>query len=436
MGGSRDLMAVRANGEVFPIEASISRAGEGAQQRMTVMARDVTQLRQAERAQLARTAAEAANQAKTEFLSRISHELRTPLNAVLGFAQLMRRDTRDPLSEHHRAQLDLVLQAGSHLSALIEEILDVARIETGRMALEECDFELCELLGGVMALCEPQALQCQVTLQAGYDGMAPIRLHTDPARLRQVMLNLLSNAIKYNRPGGWVRVEVQRRPGAVHLRVQDNGLGMTDQQKSRLFQPFNRLGREYSEVQGTGIGLVLVRQLVSLMHGELTVESSTDHGTCVHVSLPLAESCAVDAASSPGEPAASGLPAREGVVLYVEDNPVNAVLVEQLLARWPKVRTVVAPDGQSGLERARTLRPDLVLLDMELPDMHGMAVLRALKADPATRDVPVVVLSASACAVSQQAARDAGALHYWTKPIDFDRFVDGMRELLPHGVEA
>ncbi len=431
MGGARELSGIRANGEVFPMEASISRAGEGDRLLMTVMARDVTQLRQAEKAQLARTAAEAANRAKTEFLSRISHELRTPLNAVLGFTQLMRAEAHEPLTDHQRRQLDLVLQAGSHLRTLIDEMLDVSRIESGRMAIEHCDFELCELLDGALRMSEPHAHECGVTLQAAYAAACPLLMRTDPARLRQVMLNLLSNAIKYNRRGGLVRVEVVRDPYFVHITVRDNGLGMSDEQRANLFQPFNRLGREHSGVEGSGIGLVLVRQLVGLMGGELSLESRAGEGTAVRVTLPGTDGrpMAPKPGAVPG-PAAQPEPSPEGVVLYIEDNPINAVLVEQLLSRWPRTQLVLAADGATGLERARALRPDVVLLDMQLPDMDGLSVLRQLKADETTRELVVVALSASAVPEDVKAASEAGAEDYWTKPIDFSSFISGMRRLL------
>ena len=291
MGRPRELRGVRADGEVFPIEASISRAGEGERMLMTVTARDVSQLRQAEQAQLTIAAAEAANAAKTQFLSRISHELRTPLNAVLGFAQLMQVDTRDPLAPRHRAQIDLVLQAGEHLRSLIDEMLDVTRIESGQMALALRDFELCELLRSVLHISEPHALKCQVHLEEAYSSACKVRLRADPDRLRQVLLNLVSNAIKYNRPGGWVRLELRCDEAAIHIVVRDNGLGMTEQQKAQLFQPFNRLGRERTGVEGTGIGLVLVRQLVTLMGGDLLVDSEPQRGTTVCVALPASMCC-------------------------------------------------------------------------------------------------------------------------------------------------
>jgi PAS domain S-box-containing protein len=436
MGKPRELQGVRANGEVFPMEASISRAGSGDSLLMTVTARDVTQLRQAERAQLASAAAEAANSAKTQFLSRISHELRTPLNAVLGFAQLMRTDTRDPLSPRHQAQIDLVLQAGDHLRTLIDEMLDVSRIESGQMAIDARDFDLCELLRSVLSISQPQATRYKVRLEEAFSPACRFQLHTDPDRLRQLLMNLVSNAIKYNRPGGWVRLELMRDDAFVHIFVRDNGLGMTAQQKAQLFQPFNRLGRERTDVEGTGIGLVLVRQLVTLMGGDLAVESEPGQGTTVRVTLHATDIHArLPSASMPVPPAVE-TPFTDGgrlagMVLYVEDNPTNAAIVEQVLARSGDMRLLVAPDGASGLESARALHPDIILLDMQLPDMAGLDVLKRLKDDPATRDLTVIALSASAVPEDVAAARAAGAADYWTKPIDVERFVERMRTLMP-----
>lgn len=432
MGSARELMGVRANGERFPMEASISRTGTGDRLVMTVMARDVTQLRLAEKAQLARTAAEAANQAKTEFLSRMSHELRTPLNAMLGFAQLLRSEAAGVLPARQREQLELVLQAGAHLRLLIDEMLDISRIEAGRLRVEHRDFELCELLDGVLRLSEPQAAEFGVTLHPGYEHNCRVLLRTDPDRLRQALLNLVSNAIKYNRPGGWVRIEVERDTYFVHILVRDNGLGMSEAQKTQLFQPFNRLGREQSGVEGTGIGLVLVRQLAGLLGGEITVESAEGKGTLARLTLPATDGRPMAETRLPGaEPAA---PPAAGLVLYIEDNPINVILVEQVMSRWPKTQLVTASDGTSGLDLARTLHPDLVLLDMHLPDMHGTEVLHKLKSDEGTRDIPVVALSAAAVAEDVAAACAAGAADYWTKPIDLDAFTAGMcRMLAPSG---
>jgi PAS domain S-box-containing protein len=429
MGGeARELTALRATGERFPIEASISRSGSGDRLLMTVMARDVTQLRLSEKAQLAHAAAEAANQAKTEFLSRISHELRTPLNAMLGFAQLLRAEDRGTLGPRQREQLELVLQAGSQLKLLVDEMLDISRIESGRMRVAHRDFELCELLDGVLRMCAPQSLEFGVRLDSGFGEVRRVLMCTDPDRLRQIVVNLVSNAIKYNRPGGWVRLDVETDPHFVHVLVRDNGLGMSEAQLEQLFQPFNRLGRESSGVEGTGIGLVLARQLASLLGGEITLDSREGEGTLARLTLPATDGRPMATPATPAS-AADGPPV-SGRVLYIEDNPINVILVRQLLSRWPDVELVTASDGAAGLAQADALRPDAVLLDMQLPDMTGLAVLRRLKADAATRDIPVVALSASATAPEVEAARAAGAADYWTKPIDFEGFLAGMRQLL------
>jgi PAS domain S-box-containing protein len=432
MGVARELAGLRANGERFPLEASISCAGEGDRLLMTVMARDTTRLRQAEKAHLASIAAEAANRAKTEFLSRISHEVRTPLNAMLGFTQLVLSEAPEGgLNDRQREQLGLVLQAGSHLCQLVEEMLDISRIEAGGMHMAQQDFELLELLRAAVSMSEPQAREHQVTIEQGFLGLDPIPLCSDPARLRQVVLNLLSNAIKYNRPQGHVRLEVQRDRHFVHVVVRDNGLGMSEEQKAQLFQPFNRLGREHSAVQGTGIGLVLVRQLVGLMGGELTVDSRPDEGTTVRVTLPAADEFS---AGTPDAPDRN--PPREalrGSVLYIEDNPVNMLLVEQIMSRWPQVTLHAAPDGATGLAQARAKLPDLVLLDMQLPDMSGLDLLRQLKADPLTQGITVVGLSANVLADDVASAQAAGAVEYWTKPIDFTTFAEGLARLLKQG---
>jgi len=432
MGLAREVVGLRSNGEVFPIQASISRSGEGERMIMTVMVRDISQLRLAEREQAARNEAEAASRAKTEFLSRMSHELRTPLNAILGFSQLMRSDLRDPLSARHREQTELILQAGDHLRTLIDEMLDVAAIEAGRVAVDKRDFDLRELVDGVLRMSAPHAAQCGVSLKPLYAPDAALTVHSDPARLRQVVLNLVSNGLKYNRPGGLVGVGFEQQAGGVEIIVSDDGLGMSEIQLAQLYQPFNRLGREGGAIPGTGIGLVLVRQLVSLLGGSVSVQSASGQGTTIKVVLPASARptpAPLPARERPGE-AAGDASSITGDVLYVEDNAVNALLVEHLLTRWPGVRVTTAPDGGSGIAQALAIRPSIILLDMQLPDMSGLQVLRRLRSDPATCRIPVVALSANALPAEVGAALDEGAADYWTKPIDIDVFVAGMARLL------
>jgi CheY-like chemotaxis protein/anti-sigma regulatory factor (Ser/Thr protein kinase) len=262
----------------------------------------------------------------------------------------------------------------------------------------------------------------------------------DAQRLRQVLLNLVSNAVKYNRPGGRVRLAIADDDGFARIDVDDDGLGMSREQLAHLFEPFNRLGRERSTIEGTGIGLVLTRQLVQLMQGRLDIVSELNRGTRVALrlpSLPAAAACAPVAPSAPAAPADEpDAPMPCGTVLYIEDNEVNLLVVQQLLARWSSLKLVHAEDGGSGIEAARRLQPDLVLLDMRLPDVDGLQVLQALRTDAATAALRVVALSASAMPEEVAAARDAGADEYWTKPLDFARFLNDVRRLLPAGADV
>jgi len=286
MGDIRRVEALRSDGTIFPIEASISRVAEGERALSTVMIRDVTKLREAEHAQMARITAEAANRAKTKFLSRISHELRTPLNAMLGFAQLMQVDRAEPPTARQTERIAHILHAGQHLCSLIDETLDVARIELGQMRIEPVELDLVSLLDSVLRMSAPQAAKAGIQVEAAYRSLAGMDMHADPARLMQVLLNLLSNAIKYNKRDGWVRVEVIQGEAWVQITVRDGGLGMTSIQLASLFDPFNRLGREASDVQGSGLGLVLVKQMVELMEGQLEIHSESGIGTSVSITLP------------------------------------------------------------------------------------------------------------------------------------------------------
>jgi PAS domain S-box-containing protein len=418
---------------------SVLRAEDGRALGVRFIGEDITERHEAERARQASEAAAAANQAKTEFISRMSHELRTPLNAVIGFSQLLRRSAGAKLDDRERQQLDMIFTAGDQLRALINDLLDVGGIEAGRIKVTPQPLELHGLLDGALQLCAPLAEAHQVTIERAYVGQDPLHLNSDATRLTQVVLNLVSNAIKYNRPGGAVRVDVRPPPDdaahAVAIVVADTGIGMTEQQLQGLFQPYNRLGRELEGIPGTGIGLTLSRLLVELLGGTLEICSEAQRGTTATVRLPAPSGLEPQPPAGAAQAGASTpvLRPREpaGSVLYIEDHPVNAMLVVQLLARWPSVHVEVSTDGQSGLRRAHALQPDLVLLDMQLPDMTGVEVLERLRADPATRDLKVVALSASAMPDEVETARHAGAIAYWTKPIDFDQFLVNVSAQLP-----
>ncbi|MDY0746533.1 ATP-binding protein [Paucibacter sp. R3-3] len=394
--------------------------------------RDITDWRRLQReadsarAQVA--AAAAASEAKTEFLSRMSHELRTPLNAVLGFAQLLRDTPAIDAAEAERARVDAILKAGWHLLTLIDDVLDIARIESGHIHTELQPLRLRALLDEATALLRPQAEQAGIELTVD-DAAGDCMVQGDPLRLRQSLINLLSNAVKYNQPGGRVSVSGTAEAGRYVLRIADTGCGMSELQMAHLFEPFNRLGRELGSVQGTGIGLVLTRKLLELMGAGLQLESRPGEGTTARVELLLAGPLAAGATAGRISPRAADTlpPAR---VLYIEDNLVNQQIVQAALRPWAQLELHLAEDGETGLRLAAELQPDLLLLDMRLPDIDGIEVLARLRRDPALAQINVVALSASAMPGEIELAKAAGAIEYWTKPIRLDRFVADLRRVL------
>ena len=383
----------------------------------------------------ARDEADRANQAKSEFISRMSHELRTPLNAVLGFGQLLEMDDLTPTQREDVAH---ILKGGRHLLDLINEVLDIARIEAGRMSLSPEPVPVAEVIRESMDLVTPMASERRVhLLRAGTDGISDLFVLADRQRLRQVLLNLLSNAVKFNRQEGTVSLSCQEAPGyRVRIGVRDTGSGIPPEQMERLFVPFERLSAEQAGVEGTGLGLVLSRHLVEAMGGALGVESEAGVGSNFWVELPAAES-----PSQRLERAGVALPApadlddstRVRIVLYIEDNLSNVHLIQRLLAHRPEVRLIPAMQGRLGLELAREHRPHLVLLDLHLPDIPGQEVLRLLQESPKTQGIPVVVISADATPRQVGRLIEAGARDYLTKPLDVSRLMGVLDSILGKG---
>ena len=391
---------------------------------------DVTELKRTEQALRDKAAAEQANRAKSEFLARMSHELRTPLNAVLGFAQVLQADAQDLLSTGQRQRVDHIHAAGRHLLALINDVLDLARIESGMVDLAPEPLAWSDVVGDVLDLMAPMARAQDVSLRPADLSRTVV---ADRQRLRQVLMNLVSNAIKYNRPGGHVDLEARAQPGWCILTVQDTGRGLAPAQLDALFEPFNRLGVEREGIEGTGIGLSIARQLVSHMGGRIEVRSTPGVGSVFEVWLPDVDTpatapTAAGPASAPLAPAPGHL---GGSLLYIEDNEVNVLLVRELLALRPGLTFHVAGDGRSGVSMAQALRPDLVLVDMHLPDFDGHEVLRQLRSDPRTSGLRCIALSANAMPEDVDRAREAGFDDYWTKPIDIRRFLAALDRLLP-----
>jgi signal transduction histidine kinase/CheY-like chemotaxis protein len=376
-----------------------------------------------------------ANQAKSAFLSSMSHELRTPLNAILGFAQILGSDALPATPGQKKEFANHIVKSGRHLLTLINEILDLAKVESGTVALAMEPVALSDMLAECQAMIAPLASGRGVRLL--FPDTCDTVVLADRTRIKQVLLNLLSNAVKYNHDGGSVTLECgPGAPGRLRLAVRDTGPGLRQDQLDKLFQPFNRLGQENGAQEGTGIGLVLTRRLVELMGGTIAVSSSPGVGSVFSVELqagaPLAAGPAGPAAALEPAPPGAAL-TEQHLLLYIEDNPVNLALVEEIVRFRPGLRLLAARDGAPGLALARRHLPDIVLLDLNLPGMSGLDVLRELRRDPRTARIPVIALTANAMPDDVERALAAGFFRYLTKPIDIARFNDAIDSVLARG---
>ncbi|MES2090748.1 MAG: ATP-binding protein, partial [Pseudomonadota bacterium] len=395
-----------------------------------------------EAARREKAAAESANRAKSEFLSRMSHELRTPLNAVLGFAQVMDLDRQAPLPPQQHQRLQQIQQAGWHLLDLIDDVLDLSRIDTGTLTLHVEIVSPEEATITAIRMVDDLARRQKVRLLPTVSAPMGWGVRADATRLRQILINLLSNAIKYNRPDGTVKVSMMlvSMPGQedrIQLSVEDTGLGLSPEQLTQLFQPFNRLGRERVTPDGAGIGLVISQHLAQLMGGQIDVVSTEGEGSTFTLTLPAARIIAVrpvpvTATQAAPLPNADQQPARH--VLYVEDNFANSEVIRGALASRPWIRLSVAPTIESGLavlhDRLSSPLPDLVLLDVHLPDASGLEFLKLMKANPQTAGIPVVMVSADVMPEQVDAALAAGACCYLTKPVQLSALLVQVDELL------
>lgn len=384
------------------------------------VAHDVTERARIEKElREAKEEADRANHAKSEFLSRMSHELRTPLNAILGFGQLLERQSP---TETQRPRIRHILTAGRHLLNLINEVLDISRIESGNLQLSVEPVSLGETLNEALELMRPLAAERGVNLAAISSLESELHVLADRQRLKQVLLNLLTNAVKYSPVESNVTLSyVQSSADSLRVLVSDDGPGIAPEKRSRLFTPFDRLGAEQSNVEGTGLGLALCQRLMSAMNGTIGVESTFGEGSTFWIELPHAESPLSQLADlSALAPAPPEVPKRR--VLYIEDNFSNLSLVEQMLAEQPHIELISAMQARVGLELAKQHALDLILLDLHLPDMPGWQVLAHLKSSERTQHIPVVVISADATKRQIQRLREAGAHTYLTKPIDIVEF--------------
>ena len=413
----------RKDGREIPIELGVSRMTLDGEVKFVGIMHDVTERLKTEQVlKTSKDMAEKANRAKSEFLSSMSHELRTPMNAILGFGQMLQMNAKEPLSESQKSCLDHIMKGGKHLLDLINQVLDLSRIEAGKVDLFFEPVSPNEVVAECLTLIRPIAQEREIEIHApDPQGVLFPRVWVDHTRLKQVLLNLMSNAVKYNRDAGSVTLVVERS-GDDRLRfsVTDTGPGIAKEKQRELFKPFARLEADEMDVEGTGIGLVITKDLVELMDGEIGLDSDEGRGATFWVEVPLAEGVANVEMEQPDRGAVNVLEEAgsvQGILLYIEDNPDNLKLMELIVGQVEGLSMLSAHTAELGIELARTRQPDLIILDINLPGMSGLEAVGQLIEDEKTRDIPIMALSAAATKRDMEEGLKAGFSRYLTKPI-------------------
>ena len=381
---------------------------------------------------------EDSNQAKSEFLARMSHELRTPLNSILGFSQVLNTDPDEPLTQSQKDSVRQILKAGWHLLALINEVLDLARIESVKLQLSIESVGVEQIVREALTLIAPVAEKHQIKVLDQTKAFRQLYVKADRTRLKQVLLNLLSNGVKYNKPGGTVTLTCDKQ-GETRLvmTVVDTGGGLSKEECGMLFTPFTRI-RARADIEGAGMGLAITKRLIELMGGSIGVESELGKGSRFFFELAIGEKPAMEGEETDPSLIIARTDATQTTLLHIEDNPANRALVARILERRPNIAIIAAESAEHGLELARTRDPDLIVLDINLPGMDGYAALELLRSWPDTRNIPIIALSANAMPSDVKRGLEAGFLQYLTKPVDVKEFLRAIDLFLsdPEGLKS
>jgi PAS domain S-box-containing protein len=400
---------------------------------VTMIADITDDVERAEELRRARQQAEAASEAKSEFLSSMSHELRTPLNAILGFAQLLERDRKQPLSERQLERLSHVLRGGEHLLRLIDDVLDLSRIESGRISVSSEPVEIASVLAEAIHTLEPMASRAGIRIVPPDVPLGTPPVIADRTRLAQILMNLGSNAIKYGKTDGHVAFRTEIGSSSVRITVIDNGIGIPEDKRDRIFDPFQRAGQEAGPIEGTGIGLTISKRLAEIMRGTVGFRSQVGQGSEFWIELPAHLDQATNEPSTAGSAAVPSRLAtgeRRHTIVYVEDNPSNIAFMRELVEELPSVELLTAPTAEIGLELIRGRLPNVVIMDINLPGISGFEAVKRLREWPETRDIPVIGLSAAALARDTARAQNAGFHRYLTKPVKVDELTETLERLL------
>ncbi len=381
----------------------------------------------------AKEKAQEADRAKTEFLSRMSHELRTPMNAILGFGQLLARDSKNPLTQQQNKNIREILKAGSHLLELINDVLDLSTIESGKLSLSIENVNLFEVVKESLELVVPAAEQRNIRVINEIHSHNNSYVKVDRTRFKQVLLNILTNSIKYNNENGQVILKVNdSEPDKILLEIKDTGIGIPKDQHEFIFEPFNRMGAEESSVEGIGIGLSIAHRLLTHMKGEIQFESEVGKGTTFSLQIVKGEAPELPCPDSVKQHSEKDCLSEEQskLVLYIEDNPANLKLVEEIFKVLDGVSLLTAPQAKMGIELAKSHLPDLILMDINLPEMDGHTALKLLRSFEETKDIPTIAISANAMKGDIEKGLQSGFLSYITKPIQVDTFINTLNKYL------